>query len=271
MLTQLQKLQAAIADSKTANDGGDSGKNTFSHKKMAEGQSARLRFVPDTDPDNPLLPWIETAESRIAFQSAINVPEGFDGSKMAVIKVPCSVKGVDDDACQVRQGCKTFFAAKEDTIGRKCWPKPNYIMQGFVNDNPLGDTETDVLRRFALTQQIYTAIGAGLGSLEADDAMPQDIEKGLDFILKAGEQGGFKSYSASCFARSSTALTKEQKAAAKDAPMLKSLVAPLPTADQQAVLIDMVIAANTGQPYDYALWGHLWTPFGLEKKVVNDK
>ena len=127
------RLQAAEAKG-SGNSGGDN--SIYAHWNLQEGQSAKLRFLPDANSKNTFF-WQERAMIRLPF----NGVKGQADSKQVMVQIPCVEMW--GDTCPVLTEVRTWFKDKSlEDMGRKYWKKRSYIFQGFVRENPIADDKS---------------------------------------------------------------------------------------------------------------------------------
>ena len=254
------RLQAA--ESKQGGSSTERGDNSiYPHWNMEEGSSATLRFLPDGNSKNTFF-WQERAMIRLPF----NGIKGEMESKQVMVRVPCVE--MYGEACPILAEVRTWFKDKSlEEMGRKYWKKRDYIFQGFVRENPLGDDKTpeNPIRRFIIGPQIFTTIKGALMDPELEE-LPTDYLLGLDFRVSKGSKGGFADYNGSKWARKESALTEAEQAAI-DAHGLFDLSTSLPkkpTDVELKVIKEMFEASVDGQPYDTERWGQYFRPAGVQ-------
>ena len=254
------RLQAA--ESKQGGSSTERGDNSiYPHWNMEEGSSATLRFLPDGNSKNTFF-WQERAMIRLPF----NGIKGEMESKQVMVRVPCVE--MYGEACPILAEVRTWFKDKSlEEMGRKYWKKRDYIFQGFVRENPLGDDKTpeNPIRRFIIGPQIFTTIKGALMDPELEE-LPTDYLRGLDFRVSKGSKGGFADYNGSKWARKESALTEAEQAAI-DAHGLFDLSTSLPkkpTDVELKVIKEMFEASVDGQPYDTERWGQYFRPAGVQ-------
>ena len=224
-----------------------------------EGQSATLRFLPDSNPDNTFF-WVERNMINLPFAGV----KGSADSKPVTVQVPCIEMW--GESCPILAEVRTWFkdSSLED-MGRKYWKKKSYLFQGFVRENPITDdgTPENPIRRFIISPQIFNLIKSALLDPELEN-LPTDYQGGLDFIVTKTSKGGYADYSTSKWSRKESALDATE-AAAIEAHGLHNLADFLPKKPSEAelkVMKEMFEASVDGQAYDADRWGNYYRPRG---------
>ena len=120
------KLQAQENRGGSQQSGGDNG--IYAHWNIAEGTTARVRFLPDADSKNSFF-WIERLMIKLPFAGIKGQPD----SKPTFVQVPCVEMW--GEACPVLAEVRTWFKDKSlEDMGRKYWKKKSYLFQGFVRE-----------------------------------------------------------------------------------------------------------------------------------------
>jgi hypothetical protein len=233
----------------------------FAFWNIKEGETAQIRFLPDSDPNNSFF-WVEKAMINLTFAGV----KGTNDTKEYTVKVPCME--MYGENCQVLAEVRTWY--KDDSLkemANKYWKKRTYLFQGFVKTNPLTDDSNpeNPIRRFTITPQVFNIIKASLTNPEIEE-LPTDYQRGLNFNIVKGTKGGWSDYSTSAFARRETALTEAELAAIDSYGLfdLKSYLPKKPSESEQRIIKDMFDASVDGRPYDLDRWGAYYKPWGLE-------
>jgi len=236
----------------------------YAHWNIPEGSTAKFRFLPDGNPDNAFF-WIERAMIRLPFAGV----KGQSDSKPVNIQVPCVEMW--GDTCPILSEVRGWFKDPSlEEMGRKYWKKRSYLFQGFVRESPMAEEELpeNPIRRFVISPQIFNVIKSALMDVEIEE-IPTHYDRGLDFSIVKTSKGGYADYSTSKWARKESALT-DAELAAIETHGLFNLVEFLPKRPSEVelrVIKEMFEASVDGQPYDPALWGQYFKPYGLN---VND-
>ena len=256
------KLQAAESRSQGSSSGGDNA--IYPHWNIAEGSTARVRFLPDGNTKNSFF-WAERAMIKLPFAGI----KGESESKQITVQVPCVE--MYGDACPILAEVRGWFKdpALED-MGRKYWKKRSYIFQGFVVEDGLKEKETpeNPIRRFIIGPQIFQSIRAALVDPELED-LPTDYVHGLDYRMKKGSKGGYADYSTSTWSRRERPLSDEEQAAIKTHGLynLSDFLPKKPTDVELKVMKEMFEASVDGEPYDMERWGQYFKPAGMSQNT----
>jgi hypothetical protein len=264
MATTLAEIRAKLQatenrGSGNSQSGGDNA--IYPHWNIAEGSTARVRFLPDGNTKNSFF-WAERAMIRLPFAGV----KGQADSKPIVVQVPCME--MYGEACPVLAEVRPWFKDPSlEEMGRKYWKKKSYVFQGFVRENALSDDKTpeNPIRRFTISPQIFNIIKAALMDPEMEE-LPTDYGRGLDFQIVKTSKGGYADYSTSKWSRKESALTAEEQAAidAHGLFNLSDFLPKKPTDADLKVIKEMFEASVDGQPYDPDRWGAYYKPYGLE-------
>ena len=264
MATTLAEIRAKLQASE-GNRGGNKqsgGDNAiYPHWNIAEGSTARVRFLPDGNTKNSFF-WAERAMIKLPFAGV----KGQADSKPIVVQVPCmEMYGA---ACPILAEVRPWFKDPSlEEMGRKYWKKKSYIFQGFVRENALSDDKVPAnpIRRFTISPQIFNIIKAALMDPEMEE-LPTDLQRGLDFQIVKTSKGGYSDYSTSKWSRKESALTAEEQAAIDEHGLfnLSDFLPKQPTEADLKVIKEMFEASVDGQPYDADKWGAYYKPYGLD-------
>ena len=264
MATSLAEIRAKLQAQESRGTGGNSqggGDNAiYAHWNIAEGQNARIRFLPDADPKNTFF-WAERLMINLAFAGV----KGQTDSKPVTVQVPCVE--MYGDQCPVLAEVRTWFKdASLEEMGRKYWKKKSYLFQGFVRDNPLADDQTPAnpIRRFIISPQIFNLVKSALMDPELEN-LPTDYAGGLDFTVSKTSKGGYADYSTSKWSRKESALTQDEAEAIEKNGLynLSDFLPKKPSAQELAIIKEMFEASVDGQPYDTERWGSYYRPRGV--------
>lgn len=264
MATSLADIRAKLAAQENRGSGQNSGGDTsvFAHWNMEEGQSAVLRFLPDSNPKNTFF-WLERAMIRLPFAGI----KGEGDSRPTIVQVPCVEMYNDGSNCPILADVRTWFKDPSlEEMGRKYWKKRSYIFQGFVRESQMQEDKTpeNPIRRFIISPQIFTIIKSSLMDPEIEE-LPTDYERGLDFRVSKTTKGGYADYSTSKWARKESGLTVEELQAIEQFGLfdLSSFLPKKPTDTELQVMKEMFEASVDGKPYDPDRWGQYFRPSGM--------
>jgi hypothetical protein len=264
MATSLAEIRAKLQAQESRGTGGNSqggGDNAiYAHWNIAEGQNARIRFLPDADPKNTFF-WAERLMINLTFAGI----KGQTDSKPVTVQVPCVE--MYGDQCPVLAEVRTWFKdASLEEMGRKYWKKKSYLFQGFVRDNPLADDQTPAnpIRRFIISPQIFNLVKSALMDPELEN-LPTDYQGGLDFTVTKTSKGGYADYSTSKWSRKESALTVDEADAIEKHGLfnLSDFLPKKPSDVELKVIKEMFEASVDGQAYDTERWGSYYRPRGV--------
>ena len=236
MALSLEQLKAAFKQPERS--GNTLPNNYYPFWNMKEGEQATVRFLPDSNGDNPLGFLVE----RLAHQLQIN------GERKTI---PC-LRMYDED-CPICAVSAAYYKDNDKDNGKKYWRKKSHIAQVLVIEDPLdADEDTDEtaegkVKFISLSYQIYNAIKDAFESGELED-VPFSYENGCNFIIKKTKQGEYPSYSLSKFARQETDLTADQIEFVEE--QLSDLSELIPANPGYEKVSAMLEAALTGGEYE---------------------
>jgi hypothetical protein len=147
------------------------------------------------------------------------------------------------------------------------WVKRTYYMQGFVNLDPMNETDVpeNPIRKFIMGPQIFAIIKAALLDPQMQYS-PVDSVNGTDFIVKKTSKGGYADYGTSSWARRESSLTEEMQAAIDQYGLvdLATYLPKRPTPEQLALIFEMFQDSLDGALYDPAKYAAHYKPFGFD-------
>jgi hypothetical protein len=270
MATSLAEIRAKLQAQETRSSGNNSqqgGDNAiYAHWNIAEGQNARIRFLPDANPKNTFF-WVERNMINLTFAGI----KGQTDSKPVTVQVPCVEMW--GEACPILAEVRTWFKdASLEEMGRKYWKKKSYLFQGFVRDNPLSDDRTpeNPIRRFIISPQIFNLVKSALLDPELEN-LPTDYQGGLDFTVSKTSKGGYADYSTSKWSRKESALTQDEAEAIEKHGLynLGDFLPKKPSDVELKVIKEMFEASVDGQAYDSERWGNYYKPRGVQIDTAN--
>ena len=263
MATTLAEIRAKLqaTENRGAGNKQSGGDNAiYPHWNIAEGSTARLRFLPDGNTKNSFF-WAERAMIRLPF----NGIKGQSDSKPIVVQVPCmEMYGA---ACPILAEVRPWFKDPSlEEMGRKYWKKKSYVFQGFVRENALSDDKTPAnpIRRFTISPQIFNIIKAALMDPEMESLFT-DTESGTDFRLTKTTKGQYADYTTSSFARRERSLNEVERAAIEQFGLfnLNDFMPKKPSKEEVDIIYDMFKASVDGELYDPQRWGQYFKPAGV--------
>lgn len=260
-LDDIRKKLAAMENNNKSNTQFSGTSITYPFWQVNEGESAVLRFLPDKDADNVFF-WRERQVINLPFPGV----KGGDEHRPTSVRVPCVEMW--GDSCPILAQVRPWWKDKSlEDEARKYWKKRSYVLQGFVNEDPLAEkyTEENQIRRFILGPQIFKIVKDSLMDPELE-SNPVDFVNGLDFRISVSKKGQFRDYSTSKWARRETALSEEQLANIEKFGLfnLNDWMPPRPSQDHLAAMVEMFEASVNGELYDPDKWGKYYRPYGLE-------
>jgi len=262
-MATLAEIRAKLQEQEDSKSSNFSGSNDiFPHWSIKEGESTRVRFLPDADETNTFF-WIERLQINLTFPGI----KGDPMSKPCTIKVPCMEMWEPIGSCPVLAEVRPWFKDPQlEDVARKYWKKRSYLMQGFVRDNPLDEEEVEnPIRRFIFTPQIFDIAKAALMDPELEE-LPTDYENGLDFVVNKTSGGQFASYATSKYSRKESPLTQEERDAIDEHGLydLKSFLPKRPDEAHLNAIKEMFEASVDGEPYDPERWAEFYKPYGMD-------
>lgn len=268
MALTLAQIRENLKQKESKGSGGSGGKggdtSIYRHWDMEEGQTSRLRFLPDADSSNPYF-WVERAMIKLPFSGV----KGRADSKPVTVQVPCiEMYPGHEGKCPILAEVRPWFKdAKLEELGRKYWKKKSYLFQGFVRQNNVKNdvTPDNPIRRFVISPQIFNLIKAALMDPDLED-LPVDYENGLDFLITKSQNGKYADYNSSVWARKATALTQDEAEAVEKFGLydLKTFLPNMPGDAELKAMVEMFEASVDGQTYDLERWGSFYKPFGID-------
>lgn len=272
MATTLAEIRAKLqaAENRGTNGSMSTGESSiYAHWNIAEGTSAKIRFLPDGDSQNTFF-WIERAMIKLPFVGV----EGQDDSRPVIVQVPCMEMYGKDTPCPILADVRTWFKDPSlEDMGRKYWKKKSYLFQGFIRENPLSDDKApeNPIRRLIISPQIFNLVKSALMDPELEN-LPTDFDAGLDFTVTKTSKGGYSDYSTSKWARKESSLTANEHAAIEKFGLfnLSEFLPKKPTEVELKVIKEMFEASVNGKEYDPTRWGQYFKPIGMNIGSTNE-
>lgn len=235
----------------------------YPHWNIKEGETARIRFLPDADPKNNFF-WVERAMIKLPFAGI----KGQADSKPVIVQVPCIEMWPDMGMCPILTEVRAWFKDKDmEEMGRKYWKKKSYLFQGFVRENPMSDDKApeNPIRRFIISPQIFNLVKAALMDAELEN-LPTDYQNGLDFTVVKSAKGGYADYSTSKWSRKESAITADEAHAIEKFGLfnLSDFLPKRPTAEDLVIMKEMFEASVNGEAYDTDKWSKHFKPAGMQ-------
>ena len=271
-MATLAEIRAKLkAQDEAKNQRSSSGDNTiFPHWNIDEGQSAKVRFLPDADPNNTFF-WVERLQINLPFAGI----KGQPNSKPCTVKVPCMEMWEPVGSCPILSEVRPWFKNPElEETARSYWKKRSYLMQGFVHESPLDEeVPENPIRRFIFTPQIFEMIKAAIMDPELEE-LPTDYQMGLDFIInKTKKPNGYADYTTSKWARRESALTQEELDAIEEYGLfnLADFLPKKPDQEHLRIIYEMFEASVDGEAYDPDRWAGFYRPPGVDDPNYTSK
>lgn len=229
-LAKLKEVYGAPAATNSPVAPAYSNNNSYPFWNMKVGEKAVIRFLPDTNEDNPRGFLIEKVFHNLEL----------NGKRRTVSCL--SMYGEDCPICKLSQ---EYYKAKDDANGKKYWKKKQYISQALIVEDPLppneetGEKHIGQVRNITLSYQVYNIIKEAFSSDELDE-VPYDFENGYDFIIKKTTQGDYANFTVGTkFANKPRSLTETELSAVYDHSVdLSTLLPKNPTATVVQAMLD---------------------------------
>ena len=266
-MASLAEIRAKLKEQE-ANTGGNRGPQgpnpIYPFWNIKEGESATMRFLPDSDKDNTFF-WKERLMIKLPFSGV----KGDTGSRPVQVQVPCME--MYGDSCGILQEVRGWFKDPSlEDMGRKYWKKRSYIFQGFVTDNPLADDEApeNPIRRFIIGPQIFQIIKQALMDPDMEE-LPTDYTAGVDFRLNKTSKGGYADYGTSNWARRERPLSDAEMNAVNTHGLfnLNDFLPKKPGEIEVKIMQEMFEASVDGEAYDPDRWSNYFRPSGMAART----
>lgn len=269
-LEEIRKKLQELDYKKSGNSKAVSDKSVYPHWNIPEGTSAIVRFLPDGNEDNTFF-WVEKQTIKLTFPGI----KGQDENKEVVVQVPCIEMWDGKNTCPILNELRPLWKANDKDLeetARKYWVKRTYYAQGFVKQDPIGESDVpeNPIRKFIITPQIFTLIKASL--LDPDmEHSPVDYINGIDFIISKTSKGGYGDYTTSKWARKESSLTEDMMEALEQYGLvdLATYLPKKPTPEHLAAMFEMFQASLEGDLYDPDRWAKFYKPYGMDS-VMDD-
>ena len=266
-MASLAEIRAKLKEQE-ANTGGNRGPQgpnpIYPFWNIKEGESATMRFLPDSDQDNTFF-WKERLMIKLTFSGV----KGDTSSRPVQVQVPCME--MYGDSCGILQEVRGWFKDPSlEDMGRKYWKKRSYIFQGFVTDNPLADDEApeNPIRRFIIGPQIFQIIKQALMDPDMEE-LPTDYTAGVDFRLNKTSKGGYADYGTSNWARRERPLSDAEMNAVNTHGLfnLNDFLPKKPGEIEVKIMQEMFEASVDGEAYDPDRWSNYFRPSGMAART----
>ena len=266
-MASLAEIRAKLKEQE-ANTGGNRGPQgpnpIYPFWNIKEGESATMRFLPDSDQDNTFF-WKERLMIKLPFSGI----KGDTGSRPVQVQVPCME--MSGGSCGILQEVRGWFKDPSlEDMGRKYWKKRSYIFQGFVTDNPLVDDQApeNPIRRFIIGPQIFQIIKQALMDPDMEE-LPTDYTAGVDFRLNKTSKGGYADYGTSTWARRERPLSDAEMNAVNTHGLfnLNDFLPKKPGEIEVKIMQEMFEASVDGEAYDPDRWSNYFRPSGMAART----
>lgn len=178
---------------KTTEGGGNATwKLFFNFWKADMDTVSTVRFLPDSDEENPMGFLVE----NLAHELNIN------GKRE---KVPClKMYGQECPICALSQG---YYDEKSpdhnEALGKKYYRKKSYIGQVIVMESPIEHDQEQLVKLIEFGPAVFKQIQAAFQSGDLEEA-PFELKGGYNFRIKKTKSGEYASYTTSSFAPKQT-------------------------------------------------------------------
>lgn len=166
---------------------------------MELDQTAKFRFLPDKDEENPL---------------GFIVPNQYHELLINGKKKKLACLKMYGESCPCCEQSSKYYNEGDEKMGKAFWRKIDYIAQGIVVSSPFDypiKPEENPIRLISIATKLYKTIEAKIVKGDMDE-MPTDPVNGYDFSINKTKQGDYADYTTSDFARKSTPISDEMLA-----------------------------------------------------------
>lgn len=234
----LEQLQAAFSNKENSGNN-NRPNNYYPFWNMNEGEQAIIRFLPDSNKNNPYGFLVEKHMHTIPV----------NGERKSI---PC-LRMYEED-CPICKVSQQYYKEGDKENGKLYWRKKQHLAQALIIEDPLptddstGENHEGQVRFLAIGYQLFAVIKESLESGELDE-VPFAYEGGTNFIIKKTKQGDYAKYDVSSkFARKSTDLTKDEIAKIQDEIIdLSTLLPQKPEVEKAEAMLE---ASLTGKPME---------------------
>jgi hypothetical protein len=241
MSSALDALKAAFLPSQNKENTGTYTK-FFNFWKMAAGETAIVRFLKDSNPDNPRQFIVEnlTHSFTINGKKRVVACASMYGEPCAACELSRDYYSQGEKAGETKDRPGPMMA-----LGKKFYRKKEYIGQVHVQSSPIEYERNeghDQEMPIGLGPQIFKLIQAAFSSGDLDE-VPFSEKGGYDFRIVKSEQGGNANYTLSKFAPKQTDLSDDVIANLN----LYDLSTLRNRKTDRATMEAMIVADQTGQ------------------------
>lgn len=229
----LAELAANFAKKTTGGGGDQNWRLFFPFWKAPEGSTSTIRFLPDTDENNPM----EFLVENLTHELVINGKR----EKVACLKMY-------EDYCPICALSSKYYDKKDpdhnEALGKKYYRKKSYIGQVLVIETPVEHNADQLVKLIDFGPAVFNQIQSAFQSGDMD-RKPQEFKGGYNFRIKKTKAGEYASYSTSSFSPKPTDIADDLLATIQPQMYdLKAYRAPKVGREQ---LEAMLIADQTGQ------------------------
>lgn len=198
MALDIAQLRQAFAKKSEGSGEGNTGfwDKFYPFYKMEMDQTAKWRFLPDLDEENPL---------------GFIVPNQYHELLINGKKKKIACLKMYGESCPCCEHSSKYYDEGNLPMGKAFWRKIDYIAQGVVLNSPFDypvKPDENPVRLISVATKLYKTIEAKIVKGDMDE-MPTDLLKGYDFNINKTKQGEYADYTTSDFARKSTALSED--------------------------------------------------------------
>jgi hypothetical protein len=198
MALDIAQLRQAFAKKSEGSGEGNTGfwDKFYPFYKMDFDQTAKFRFLPDKDEENPLGFIVANQYHELLING--------QKKRIACLKM----YGESCPCCEISQ---KHYNDNDMTMGKLFWRKIDYIAQGIIISSPFDypiKPEENPIRMISIAVKLYKTIEAKIVKGDMDE-MPTDPINGYDFSINKTKQGEYADYTTSDFARKSTPISEE--------------------------------------------------------------
>lgn len=237
--------------------GGDN--SFYAFWNTPEGSQTVLRFLPDGDSDNIYF-WKEKLHINLTFN-------GIKGQShdTVTVRVPC-MEMYEGEKCPILAEIRPWWKDPALTeLARKYWKKKSYLFQGFVVESGFEEQNppTNPIRKFSISPGVFEKVKSGILDRDFEDN-PTDYIGGRNFRLKKTKKGTYANYDNSVWVPKVESLTEKQLLAIEEHGLnnLSDLLPRKPTADEQAIIMEMFKDSVDEKAFDMDKYGSHYKPFG---------
>lgn len=198
MALDIAQLRQAFAKKSEGSGEGNTGfwDKFYPFYKMDFDQSAKFRFLPDLDEENPL--------GFIVLNQYHELLINGKKKKLACLKMY-------GESCPCCEQSTKYYNDGDERMGKAFWRKIDYIAQGVIMNSPFDypvKADENPIRMISIATKLYKTIESKIVKGDMDE-MPTDPINGYDFSINKTKQGEYADYTTSDFARKSTPLSEE--------------------------------------------------------------